>query len=140
MVTSCVIRSSASERTSASVMSSAARFNSSIVKLARTRAMVQIAEAGGITLLHENEKDIFGDLPRRVADLARKIAVRLGLKPTEVQDVMLAGLLHDVGKIGLPDELLAKPLSHMSGDELGIWRKHPAAGQNAPPSRRTCMP
>ncbi len=41
--------------------------------LARTRAMVQIAEAGGITLLHENEKDIFGDLPRRVADLVTTI-------------------------------------------------------------------
>jgi response regulator RpfG family c-di-GMP phosphodiesterase len=68
---------------------------------------------------------------RRVADLARKIAVRLGLKPTEVQDVMLAGLLHDVGKIGLPDELLSKPVSHMSGDELGQWRKHPTSGQNA---------
>ena len=68
---------------------------------------------------------------RRVADVARKLAVKLGLKPNDVQDVMLAGLLHDVGKIGLPDELLAKPLSHMSGDELGIWRKHPTAGQNA---------
>ena len=68
---------------------------------------------------------------RRVADLARKLAVRLGMKPTEVQDVMLAGLLHDVGKIGLPDELLSKPVSHMSGDELGQWRKHPTAGQNA---------
>jgi len=41
--------------------------------LARTRAMVQIAEAGGITLLHKNEKDIFGDLPRRVADLVTTI-------------------------------------------------------------------
>ncbi len=46
---------------------------------------------------------------RRVADVARKLAVKLGLKPNDVQDVMLAGLLHDVGKIGLPDELLAKP-------------------------------
>jgi response regulator RpfG family c-di-GMP phosphodiesterase len=66
---------------------------------------------------------------RRVADLARKIAVRLGLKPTEVQDVMLAGLLHDVGKIGLPDELLSKPVSHMSGDELGQCASTP------PPAR-----
>lgn len=62
--------------------------------LARTRAMVQIAEAGGITLLHENEKDIFGDLPRRVADLVTTIGspyyraifdpanyVQCGLKP-----------------------------------------------------------
>ena len=41
------------------------------------------------------------------------------LKPTEVQDVMLAGLLHDVGKIGLPDGSCQKPVSHMSGDGWG---------------------
>ncbi len=35
----------------------------------RTRAFVDLAEAGGITMLHENEKDIFGDIPRRVVDL-----------------------------------------------------------------------
>jgi len=68
---------------------------------------------------------------RRVADLARKIAVKLGFTPGDVQDVMLAGLLHDVGKIGLPDELLSKPVSHMSGDELGLLRKHPITGQAA---------
>jgi sugar phosphate isomerase/epimerase len=39
----------------------------------RTRAMVQLAEAGGIVLLHENEKDIFGDTPERVVDLMTTI-------------------------------------------------------------------
>ena len=68
---------------------------------------------------------------RQSQDEAQMESDYLGLKPTEVQDVMLAGLLHDVGKIGLPDELLSKPVSHMSGDELGQWRKHPTAGQNA---------
>jgi response regulator RpfG family c-di-GMP phosphodiesterase len=68
---------------------------------------------------------------RRVADLARKIAIKLNFPATEAQDVMLAGLLHDVGKIGLPDELLSKPVSHMSGDELGLLRKHPVTGQAA---------
>lgn len=37
--------------------------------IARTRAMVELAEAGGITLLHENEKGIYGDSPERVRDL-----------------------------------------------------------------------
>ena len=41
--------------------------------MARTRAMVELAEAGGITLLHENEKDIFGDIPERVIDLITTI-------------------------------------------------------------------
>lgn len=39
----------------------------------RTRAMVELAEAGGIILLHENEKDIFGDTPERVVDLMTTI-------------------------------------------------------------------
>lgn len=68
---------------------------------------------------------------RRVADLSRKLATRLNLSPADTQDVMLAGLLHDIGKIGLPDELLGKPVSHMSGDELGQLRKHPITGQAA---------
>ncbi|WP_394280628.1 sugar phosphate isomerase/epimerase family protein [Corynebacterium sp.] len=39
----------------------------------RTRAMVELAEAGGITLLHENEKGIYGDTPERVKDLITTI-------------------------------------------------------------------
>ena len=66
-----------------------------------------------------------------LAELDRKIAIKLNFPATEAQDVMLAGLLHDVGKIGLPDELLSKPVSHMSGDELGLLRKHPVTGQAA---------
>lgn len=41
--------------------------------MSRTRAMVELAEKAGITLLHENEKDIYGDTPQRVADLMRTI-------------------------------------------------------------------
>ncbi|MGP1676333.1 MAG: HD domain-containing phosphohydrolase [Burkholderiales bacterium] len=65
---------------------------------------------------------------RRVADLARRLAQHLALSQTEVQDVMLAGLLHDVGKIGLPDVAMAKPESQMNGEERAQLRKHPARG------------
>ncbi len=41
--------------------------------LARTRAMVELAEEGGVTLLHENEKGIYGDSPQRVKDLMASI-------------------------------------------------------------------
>lgn len=41
--------------------------------LSRTHAMVELAEAGGITLLHENEKGIYGDSPQRVKDLITSI-------------------------------------------------------------------
>lgn len=41
--------------------------------LSRTRAMVALAEEGGITLLHENEKGIYGDSPQRVRELMASI-------------------------------------------------------------------
>ncbi len=68
---------------------------------------------------------------RRVADLARRMAQRLAMSQAEVQDVMLAGLLHDVGKIGLPDASMAKPESHMNAEELAQLRKHPVRGEAA---------
>ena len=68
---------------------------------------------------------------RRVADLARRAAEKMGLKGKEQQDIFLAGLLHDIGKIGFPDLLLAKPVSRMAGEELGRYRKHALAGEQA---------
>lgn len=68
---------------------------------------------------------------RRVADLARKLAGHLGIEAREQQDIFFASLLHDVGKIGFPDALLSRPVSRMSGDDLGLYRKHAIAGESA---------
>lgn len=68
---------------------------------------------------------------RRVADIARKLALRLGMGEAEAQDVMVAGLLHDIGKIGLPDNLLHKPFSMLAGEEYRAVAKHPIVGQTA---------
>ncbi|HZX30768.1 MAG TPA: HD domain-containing phosphohydrolase [Rhodocyclaceae bacterium] len=68
---------------------------------------------------------------RRVADLCRKLAARLELDTKAQQDVFLAALLHDIGKIGFPDALLAKPVSSMSSEDMGRFRKHPLAGEAA---------
>jgi response regulator RpfG family c-di-GMP phosphodiesterase len=62
---------------------------------------------------------------RRVADLARRIAVKLGLDANDTQEVFIAALLHDIGKIGFPDELLGLPVNLIVGDYLHIFRKHP---------------
>lgn len=68
---------------------------------------------------------------RRVADLARKIAQRMGLSESETQDVLIAGLLHDIGKFGLPDKLLQKPFGALTPEERAEVVKHPALGQAA---------
>ncbi len=68
---------------------------------------------------------------RRVAELAKTIARHMGLTAAETQDIMLASLLHDIGKIGLPDTLLQKPLSHLNAQELARYREHAKTGQQA---------
>ncbi len=68
---------------------------------------------------------------RRVADHARTLAKRLNLADAEVQDVFVAGLLHDIGKIGQPDRLLVKPFAVLAGEERNLALRHPAIGQSA---------
>ncbi|MEB0136898.1 response regulator [Actimicrobium sp. CCC2.4] len=65
----------------------------------------------------------------RVADLARKLAVRLDCDDATVQDVFVAAMLHNIGQIGLSDELLALPQTAMSGEQLGQYRKHPVRAE-----------
>jgi len=67
---------------------------------------------------------------RRVAEMSRSLAQRMGLSDTEAQSIMLAGLLHDIGKLGLPDELLGKPFNTLSQEQRAQVMKHPQVGQN----------
>ncbi|MDE2440437.1 MAG: response regulator [Betaproteobacteria bacterium] len=67
---------------------------------------------------------------RRVADQARTLAQRLGLPDAEVQNITLAGLLHDIGKLGLPDDLLGKPYNTLTQDQRAMVMKHSVIGQN----------
>lgn len=61
----------------------------------------------------------------RVADLARKIGIAMNLDTRDVQDIFVAALLHNIGKVGFSDDLLAMPVNLMKGDNLGAYRKHP---------------
>jgi response regulator RpfG family c-di-GMP phosphodiesterase len=67
----------------------------------------------------------------RVADLARRIAGKLGLDATLETDIYNAGLLHEVGKIGLPDHLLQKNVALMTGQEFALYKLHPQHAQAA---------
>ena len=63
-----------------------------------------------------------------VAIYARDIASRMGLPPEEVQLVHLCGLVHDIGKIGLPPGLLEKP-GALTLDERRHMEDHPEIGE-----------
>ena len=67
---------------------------------------------------------------RHSEDVARYgvfLARRLGLDADVIETVRLAGLLHDVGKIGIPDAILRKP-GRLSTDEFAIVKQHVALG------------
>lgn len=68
---------------------------------------------------------------RRVAELAKRIAQRMGMSDAEAQDVFVAALLLDIGKIGLPDRLLDKPFTSLTGEERSKVVKYPVKGQMA---------
>ncbi len=63
----------------------------------------------------------------RVALYAKRIAARLGQSAEECERIYMAGLLHDVGKIGVPDFILAKP-GALTNEEFAIVKKHPEIG------------
>lgn len=79
--------------------------------------------------LIESRSPILKGHGRRVADLARNIARNLGVSDAEQQTLVLASMLHDMGKIGLPDELLAKPYSTLHAEERGVVMTHPARAE-----------
>lgn len=63
----------------------------------------------------------------RVAELARAIARHMGLSEEEMQVVHLAGLVHDLGKISIPAEILSKP-SRLNDIEYSLIKMHPQSG------------
>lgn len=64
---------------------------------------------------------------QRVAHLARAIAKEMGLSTEVIDAIRIAGLIHDLGKISVPVEILSKP-GAINGNEFGIIKSHPQIG------------
>lgn len=64
---------------------------------------------------------------RRVAELARVIAREIGFTDWQVTDIHVTGLLHDVGKVSVPSEILSKP-GKIDASEFSIIRNHCRVG------------
>ena len=63
----------------------------------------------------------------RVADYTREIAKRYGYRDKRLEDIYMLGLLHDVGKIGIPDAIINKP-GKLTDEEFEIIKTHPVKG------------
>ena len=64
----------------------------------------------------------------RVAALSVKIGRRMGLPEEQIRQIRLAGLFHDIGKVGIPDDVLKKP-GRLTDEEFEIIKQHPEKGQ-----------
>lgn len=64
-----------------------------------------------------------GGHTRRVMDYAISIALELGMSESEVENVRLAAILHDIGKIAIPDHVLQKP-DKLTDEEFEAMRRH----------------
>lgn len=63
----------------------------------------------------------------RVAEYSKEIARRAGIVGEEQDDIYMLGLLHDVGKIGVPDAIINKP-TRLTEDEFMVIKNHPVMG------------
>jgi HD-GYP domain-containing protein (c-di-GMP phosphodiesterase class II) len=64
---------------------------------------------------------------QRVSELALEIGREMGLPGEELHHLRIGSLLHDIGKIGIPDAILRKP-GALSAEEYGVMQAHPAIG------------
>jgi putative nucleotidyltransferase with HDIG domain len=73
-------------------------------------------------------KDLYTDKHMKdIAEYSVAIAHKLNLEGTVIENIRKAALLHDIGKIGIPDHILLKP-DKLSDEEMDIIKKHPLNG------------
>jgi len=68
-----------------------------------------------------------GDHSQRMGDLATRVSQAMNLSRKDVEAVYWAAVLHDIGKIGVPDEILNKP-GPLTDEEWTVMKEHPVTG------------
>ncbi|HEV7132683.1 MAG TPA: diguanylate cyclase [Gaiellaceae bacterium] len=90
-------------------------------RAARYRAAASLAKA-------VDARDVYtGSHSERVGELSAKIARRLGIDEPQVELIRLAGSLHDLGKLAIPEEILRKPGALNESERL-VLQRHPQIG------------
>ena len=101
---------------------------------ALSRALEQASDSYQFTLeamadvLDAREKTT-GEHSRRVARMSMVLAREMGAMPEAIQTIETGALLHDIGKIGIPDSILLKP-GPLTAEEQAIMSQHPHLGYN----------
>ncbi|HZS42187.1 MAG TPA: HD domain-containing phosphohydrolase [Polyangia bacterium] len=112
-------------------------FNEASLKLARydgeNKELLAAVERGYLETLRvlvgaiEAKDPYTAGHSQRTAELAVQIARSMGLDSMTCNEIEFGGLLHDIGKIGIAEQILRKP-ARLDDEEMAIMRGHPAIG------------
>lgn len=80
-----------------------------------------------LAMTAEYRDDDTGEHTKRVSDMSGRLATHLGLPQDEVSLIRYGALLHDLGKVAIPDSILLKH-GPLSPEEMDVIRKHPEIG------------
>jgi len=80
-----------------------------------------------LAMAAEYRDDATGEHAKRVSDMAGRIALAAGLDDTQVNLIRYGALLHDIGKVGIPDSILLKAGS-LCSDEMDVMQRHTEIG------------
>lgn len=92
----------------------------------RKKLFINIVQSLSIAL-DERDAYTYGH-SSRVTELSLALGKRLGLKRVELEMLELGSILHDIGKIGVPDTILNKPAA-LNAEEIELVRQHPIKGE-----------
>jgi HD-GYP domain-containing protein (c-di-GMP phosphodiesterase class II) len=76
-----------------------------------------------IALVVESKDPYTAGHQRRVADISRAIATEMGLSPDRIEGIRMAGIIHDIGKVSVPAEILNTP-RRLTAIEFSLIQTH----------------
>lgn len=106
------------------------RLQESVVQIQKTQADLERSLLGtvqALSLTVESRDPYTAGHQRRVAELSGILGRRLGLPEDRLKGMYLAAMVHDLGKISVPAEILSKP-GKLSAIEMNLIKVHPQAG------------
>lgn len=77
------------------------------------------------SLFEKNNREV--QHSKRVSEISEEIAIKLKLSNEEIKKIRIAGLMHDIGKIGIPDNILNK-VGKLNNDEWSDIKRHSEVG------------
>ncbi len=108
------------------------RFNMNLENMVHERtAQLEEAFREGIMMLAvavEARDDVTGEHVKRIYDLTRRICLKLGMSVEESERIGFFSMVHDIGKIHIPDNVLRKP-GHLTDKEWSIMKEHTIMGE-----------